>query len=75
MVRPLPIDLNPNKLCYYPFVVNLDRCTGSSDNLNDLSDNLCVPNKTKDVSLKVLSIIRRFNEIKLFNKCFAWWYM
>ena len=70
LVRPLPIDLNPNKLCYNPFVVNLDRCTGRSDNLDDLSDNLCVLNKTKDVGLKVLSIIRRFNEIKLFKNIF-----
>ena len=33
MTRPTLIDLNPDEynqgLCYYPFVVNLDRCNGS----------------------------------------------
>ena len=47
LVRPLPIDINPNKLCYYPFLIELDRYNGSSDTLNDLSDNLYVPNKTR----------------------------
>ena len=31
LVRPLPIDMNPNKLWYYPFLVELDRRNGSSD--------------------------------------------
>ena len=33
-------------LCYYLFEVNLDRCMGSCNTLNDLSNNVCVPNKT-----------------------------
>ena len=33
-------------LCYYPFVVTLDRYTGSYNTLNDLSNRACVPNKT-----------------------------
>ena len=31
LARPLPIDMNPNKLWYYPFLVELDRWNGSSD--------------------------------------------
>ena len=33
-------------LCYYLFEVNLDRYMGSCNTLNDLSNNVCVPNKT-----------------------------
>ena len=43
------IDLNPNELCYYPFMVNLGRCYGSCNTLNDLSSRIRVPNKTEDV--------------------------
>ena len=35
------IDLNPNKLFYYPFVVDLDRRNGSSNTVTDFSDNFC----------------------------------
>ena len=31
---------------YYPFVVKLDKCIESCNTLNDLSNKVCVPNKT-----------------------------
>ena len=34
-------------LCYYPFVVSLDRCVGSCNIFNDLSNRVFVPNKKK----------------------------
>ena len=33
-------------LSYYPFAVNLDRCTGSCNTLNNLSNRVFVSNKT-----------------------------
>ena len=57
--QPIPIDLHPNEytqgLCYYPFAVNLDRCVGICNTLNDLSNKVCVPNKTEDLNLSVLT--------------------
>ena len=45
MTRSAHIDLNSGKyyqrLSYYPFVVNLDRCNESCNTLNDLSDRMC----------------------------------
>ena len=47
MIRPTLISLHPNEynqeLHYYPFAVNLDRCVGSCNTLNDLSNKVCVP--------------------------------
>ena len=34
-------------LCYNAFEVNLDRCFGSCNTHNDLSNKACVPNKTR----------------------------
>ena len=31
-------------LRYYPLAVDLDKCVGSCDTLNDLSNKVCVPN-------------------------------
>ena len=31
-----------------PFMVNVDRCAGNGNTLDDLSSKLCVPNETED---------------------------
>ena len=41
MVRPTLIDLNPVKLKYYPFMISLDKCTGSCL----ISKNMCSKRK------------------------------
>ena len=52
------INLYPNEysqeLHYYPLVVNLDRCSGSYNALDDLSNRECVPNETEDLQLHFL---------------------
>ena len=43
---------------HYPSAVKLDRCVGSCNTLNDLSNKVCVPNKT------VFKMITGINELK-----------
>ena len=61
MIQPTLINLHPNeysqKFHYYSFAVKLDRCVGSCNTLNDLSNKVCVPNKTKDLNLSMFNII------------------
>ena len=45
-------------------MVKLDRCVGSCNALNDLSNKLCVPNKTEDLNLSVFNMITGINESK-----------
>ena len=47
MVIPTLIDLNPVEFKYYPFMFNLDKCSGSCNYGNDLSTKICLPSKTK----------------------------
>ena len=35
MVRPMLIDVNPDELHYYPYIISLDRCDGSCNNAQD----------------------------------------
>ena len=53
---------------YYPLSVKLDRCAGSSNTLNDLSNKLCVPNKTKDLNISMFNIITLIHESKTLTK-------
>ena len=63
MVEPTLINLHPNEYSqefhYYSFAVKLDRSVGSCNTLNDLSNKVCVPNKTKDFNLCVLEHINK----------------
>ena len=44
------------------------KCVGSCNNLNDLSNNVCVPNKTEDLNLSVFEMITRVNKSKTLAK-------
>ena len=48
------------------FMVNLDRCNGSCNFLDDPSGRICVPNKADDINLNVFNMITRTNESKTF---------
>ena len=68
MVRPTIIDLNPLELKYYSLMVSLDKCSGSCNSGNDLSSQICVLSKTKDINVKAFNIITRINEAKTLVK-------
>ena len=53
---------------YYPFTVNLDKCIGSCNTLNDLPNKICVPNKTEDLNLSVSKIITGINKSEILKK-------
>ena len=60
--------MNSQEFHYYPFAVKLDRCVGCCNNLNDLSDKVCIPNKTEDLNLSVFKMITEINESKILTK-------
>ena len=66
------INLHPHEYSqefyYYPFAVKLDRCVGSCNTVNDLSNKVCVPNKTEDLNLSVFNMIKGINESKTLTK-------
>ena len=72
MTQPTLINLYSNEYSqefhYYPFAVKLDRCVGSCNTLNDLSNKVCVPNKTEDLNLSVFNMITGINESKTLTK-------
>ena len=64
MTRPTLI--SPDKynqgLCFYSFMVSLDRCNEICNTFNDPSGRTCIPNETQDVNLNVCNMITIINE-------------
>ena len=56
---------------YYQFVVNLDMYLGSCNTVNDLSNKVCVPNKTEDLNLTAFNMITWINELKNTKKTYT----
>ena len=61
MIQPTVINLHPNEqsqqLHYYPLAVKSNRCVGSCNTLNDLSNKVYLPNKTEDSNLTMSNMI------------------
>ena len=72
MTQPTLINLHPNEYSnefhYYPFAVKLDRCVRSCNILNNLSNEVCVPNKMEDLNQSVFNMITGINESKTLRK-------
>ena len=72
MIQPTLNNLHPNEhtqeFHYYPFAVKLDRCVGSCNTLNYLSNKVRVPNKTEDLNLRVFHMVAGINETKTLTK-------
>ena len=49
-------------------MVKLDRCLGSCNTLNQWSNKVCVPNKTKDLNLSVFNMVKGIKESKTLTK-------
>ena len=68
MVSPTLIDLNTIELRYYPFMISLDKCSGSC---NVLSPKICVQMKPKNINDKAFNTIakkKKKNEAKAMTK-------
>ena len=64
--------LHPNEYSqefhFYSFTFKLGKCLGSCNTLNDLSNKICVTNKTEDLYLNVFNMITGIKESKALAK-------
>ena len=49
-------------------MVKLERCVGSCNTLNDLSNKVCVSKKTEDLNIHVFNMVKGINESKTLTK-------
>ena len=66
MTQPTLINIlaneNNQELHCYPLTNKLDRCVGTCNTFNDLSNKVCVWSKTEDVNLSKFNMITKINE-------------
>ena len=61
MVIPTVIHMNLNEFEYYPFMITLNKFTGSC---NTLSQKIHLPKETKDINVKAFDMITSTDEAK-----------
>ena len=68
MIKSTLINLHPHEysqgLRYYLLAVNSDRCFGTCNILNDLSNRVWIPYKTEDLNRSVFNMITGINKSK-----------
>ena len=72
MTQPTFLNLHPNEysqeIHYYPFAVKSDRCVGSCNTLNELSNKVAVSNKIEDLDISVFNMITKINQLETVTK-------
>ena len=55
-VRSEIVNVNNNEPLFYPFSIKTSECSGSCNNINGPSANLCVPDVVKNLNIKVFNL-------------------
>ena len=64
LARPALVNINPDELSYYSYMVDLGSF-GGSNSTDDVSDRSSIPNKLKYINLKGFGILKTINESQL----------
>ena len=72
--RPKMIATNVNEPVFYPYSINVNKCSGNSNNINNPFVKLCIPDVVKKINIKVFNLMPRINEtgyygMKFVNAC------
>ena len=51
------INTNSNKPSFYPYNLEVNKCSGSCTNINDPYEKLCVPDVVKNINVKVFNLM------------------
>ena len=63
-LRPEIININSNKPSFCPYSVKISKCCSSCDNIKNPYGELCVPDVSKIMNMKVFNLISRTNETR-----------
>ena len=63
-IRSEIISINSNEPLFYTYSIQINKCRGSCNNINDPDSKLCVPDVVKNVNGKVFNLMLRTNETR-----------
>ena len=58
------VNINNNEPVFYPFIVKVNKCSGSCNNINNAYAKLCVPDVVKNINVKVFNLMSWSNQTK-----------
>ena len=61
-IRPKIKNVNSNEPSFYHYSIEVNKCSGSWNNINDLYPKLCVPEALKNMNVKVFNLMSRTNK-------------
>ena len=62
--RPQVVNVNSNNPIFYPFSIETSKCSGNCNNINYPYANICVPDVTKNLNVKLFNLMSRTNETR-----------
>ena len=63
-VRPQIVNVNSDEPVFYPFSIEISKCSGSCNNINDSYAKMCVPDVVKNLNVKVFDLMSRTYETR-----------
>ena len=63
-IRPQIININKDNPLFYPYSTEVNKCSGSCNNINNPYAKLCVPDVVKNINVKVFNLVSRTNETR-----------
>ena len=61
---PTLFNINASDTLLYPFTINVNECGGSCSTIDDPYPRVYVPNKAKNINVKVFNFMSRVNEAR-----------
>ena len=58
------INVNNNEPVFYPYSINVNKRSGSCNNINDPYSKLYLPDIVKSINVKVFNLMQQINETK-----------
>ena len=63
-IRPQVVNIISDNPFFYPYSVEVNKCSGSYTNINDPYSKLCVSIVIKNIKVKVFNLVSRTNETR-----------
>ena len=63
-IRSQVLNINSDNSFFYPYSIQINKCSGSYSNINDPYSKLCVTNVVKNINVKVFNLVSRTNETR-----------
>ena len=64
-IRPEIININSNNPIFYPFSIEINKCSSNCNNISDQYARICITDAVKNLNFKVFNLMALVNETRL----------